>query len=114
MGVFGRRVAVVALVAVAALLSTLAMRVETWRTGDQGLAPMTFVRESVELTGRLWIDTDAACGNSARTDPDDWGISRARARSTWPGSTERGSEISSASTSGRAAFSYRRLAETRR
>jgi inosine-uridine nucleoside N-ribohydrolase len=71
MGVFGRRVAVVALVAVAALLSTLAVRVETWRTGDQGLAPMTFVRESVGLTGRLWIDTDAACGNSARTDPDD-------------------------------------------
>jgi inosine-uridine nucleoside N-ribohydrolase len=32
---------------------------------------MTFAQEGVELTGRLWIDTDAACGHSARTDPDD-------------------------------------------
>lgn len=65
-----RPVAVAALVAASALLGTLALPIEK-RTGDQGLAPMTFDRENVELTGRLWIDTDAACGHSARTDPDD-------------------------------------------
>lgn len=64
-------VAVAALVSAAALLGTLAMPVVSWHNGDQDLAPMTFARESVELTGRLWIDTDAACGHSARTDPDD-------------------------------------------
>jgi inosine-uridine nucleoside N-ribohydrolase len=52
------------------LLGPLAIPIEK-RTGDQGLAPMTFVRENADLTGRLWIDTDAACGHSARTDPDD-------------------------------------------
>jgi inosine-uridine nucleoside N-ribohydrolase len=67
----GRRVAVPALVGAAALLGTLGMPIETRRTGDQGLAPLTFSRESMTLTGRLWVDTDAACGESARTDPDD-------------------------------------------
>ena len=67
----GRGVAAAALVAVTAALGTLAMPIEIWRTGDRGLAQMTFVQESVEFTGKLWIDTDAACGHSARTDPDD-------------------------------------------
>jgi inosine-uridine nucleoside N-ribohydrolase len=67
----GRGVAAAALVAVTAALGTLAMPIEIWRTGDRRLAQMTFVQESVEFTGRLWIDTDAACGHSARTDPDD-------------------------------------------
>jgi purine nucleosidase len=66
-----RRLAVAALVAAAAMLGTLAIPVGTWRTGDEGLAPMTFARENREVTGRLWIDTDAGCGHSARTDPDD-------------------------------------------
>jgi len=47
------------------------MPIEKWRTGDQGLAQMVFVPENMEIAGRLWIDTDAACGHSARTDPDD-------------------------------------------
>jgi inosine-uridine nucleoside N-ribohydrolase len=35
-------------------------------------AAMTFVREEgLQSSGRLWIDADAACGHSARTDPDD-------------------------------------------
>jgi inosine-uridine nucleoside N-ribohydrolase len=67
----GRGVAVAALVAATAVLGALALPIEIRGTGDQGLAPMTFARESVELTGRLWIDTDAACGHSPRTDPDD-------------------------------------------
>ncbi len=54
------------------MLATLAIPVGTWRSGDEGLAPMSFVPESGELTGRLWIDTDAACGHGARTDPDDF------------------------------------------
>lgn len=66
-----RRAAAGALVAASAALCTLAIPVEIWRTGDRGLARMTFAQESVELTGRLWIDTDAACGHGARTDPDD-------------------------------------------
>jgi purine nucleosidase len=66
-----RGVAVAALIAATVVLGTLAMPIEIRRTGDQGLAQMTFVQESVEFTGRLWIDTDAACGHSTRTDPDD-------------------------------------------
>ena len=66
-----RWLAVAALVAAAAMLGTLDIPAGTWRTGDEGLAPMIFARENAELTGRLWIDTDAACGHSARTDPDD-------------------------------------------
>ena len=66
-----RRLAVAALVAAAAMLGTLAIPVGTWRTGDEGLEPMTFARENAEVSGRLWIDTDAACGHGARTDPDD-------------------------------------------
>jgi purine nucleosidase len=67
----GRWVAVAVLIAVTAMFGLLAMPIESWRTGDQGLEPMSFTRESVEFTGRLWIDTDAACGHSERTDPDD-------------------------------------------
>jgi inosine-uridine nucleoside N-ribohydrolase len=67
----GRGVAVAALVAATAVLGTLAMPIQIRGTGDQGLAQMTFAQESVEFTGRLWIDTDAACGHSPRTDPDD-------------------------------------------
>lgn len=66
-----RWLAVAALIAAAAMLGTLAIPVGTWRTGDEGLAPMIFARENAEVTGRLWIDTDAACGHGARTDPDD-------------------------------------------
>jgi purine nucleosidase len=66
-----RRLAVAALVAAAAMLGTLAIPIGTWRTGDEGLAPMIFARENAEVAGKLWIDTDAACGHGARTDPDD-------------------------------------------
>src|SRR5688572_7115508 len=69
--VSGRGVAVAALVAATAVLGALAMPVKIWRTGDQGLTQITFDQEGAELTGRLWIDTDAACGHSARTDADD-------------------------------------------
>ena len=64
-------VVVVAMIATTTLLGALAMPTQLRRTGDKGFAQMTFAHESVRLTGRLWIDTDAACGHDARTDPDD-------------------------------------------
>jgi inosine-uridine nucleoside N-ribohydrolase len=62
-----------AAVLVAALVATLAIPVETWRTGDQGLAPLDEAPQAPTppMARRLWIDTDAACGIGARTDPDD-------------------------------------------
>lgn len=66
-----RGTAAAALVAATAVLGTLALPVQITGTGDQGLAQMNFSQGDVEFTGRLWIDTDAACGHSTRTDPDD-------------------------------------------
>jgi len=62
-----------AAVLVAGLVATLAIPVETWRTGDQGLAPLDEAPQASTppMARRLWIDTDAACGVGARTDPDD-------------------------------------------
>ena len=70
---FVRILGIGALVLSAALLAMLAMPVETWRTGDRGLEPLTFEPPAPrsDFPRRLWIDTDAACGHSARTDPDD-------------------------------------------
>jgi inosine-uridine nucleoside N-ribohydrolase len=67
------RILGIAALALIALLATLAMQVETWRTGDQGLEPLTYAPPAPApvISRRLWIDTDAACGHSARTDPDD-------------------------------------------
>lgn len=58
---------------VAALAVTLALPVDVWRTGDQGLDPLAGAPHAPApaLPRRVWIDTDAACGHSARTDPDD-------------------------------------------
>lgn len=61
------------LVPAALLLVMLALPVETWRTGERGRASLTFEPPASrpDFPRRLWIDTDAACGHSARTDPDD-------------------------------------------
>ena len=67
-----RVAAIAALVLVVVLLVSFALPVGTWRTGDRGLAPLTFEPPPpASDRARLWIDTDAACGHSARTDPDD-------------------------------------------
>jgi inosine-uridine nucleoside N-ribohydrolase len=68
-----RIAAAAAAVLVAAALFTLALPIEGWRTGDQGLAPLDSVPEAATppFPRRVWIDTDAACGHSRRTDPDD-------------------------------------------
>jgi purine nucleosidase len=66
-------IAGVAAIAVAALLVTLAFPVREWRTGDQGLVALDAVPEAATppFPRRVWIDTDAACGRTPRTDPDD-------------------------------------------
>ena len=64
---------VTAVLLLAALLVSLALPVETWRTGDQRLALLDSAPEAAAPTfpRRLWIDTDAACGEGRTTDPDD-------------------------------------------
>ena len=44
-----------------------------WRTGRATLEPfdLTPGGPAVAPSGRIWIDTDAACGATTRTDPDD-------------------------------------------
>lgn len=52
---------------------TLAMPVETWRTGQQSSEPLPALATS-ELPAapnRIWIDADPACGAGPRVDPDD-------------------------------------------
>lgn len=68
-----RVVGVVTAVLAGGLLTTLAIPVEEWRTGDQRLTPLTYAPSQAgpDAPRRLWIDTDAACGNGRRTDPDD-------------------------------------------
>ncbi|MCL4800900.1 MAG: nucleoside hydrolase [Burkholderiales bacterium] len=68
-----RTIGIAAAALVVVLLTTLAIPIETWRTGDQRLAPLTFAPAggAPDLPQRLWIDTDAACGHGRRTDADD-------------------------------------------
>jgi inosine-uridine nucleoside N-ribohydrolase len=56
---------------------------DLWRTGRDELVPLALVSggPAVKPMSRVWIDTDAACGATARTDPDDclailWLVSR--------------------------------------
>lgn len=46
---------------------------DQWRTGRATLEPLNLmpVGPAVATPGRIWIDTDAACGATTRTDPDD-------------------------------------------
>lgn len=52
---------------------TLAMPVETWRTGQQSSKPLPVYTPSElpAIPDRIWIDADPACGQGARVDPDD-------------------------------------------
>ncbi|MGH7314778.1 MAG: hypothetical protein ACREJS_00820, partial [Candidatus Rokuibacteriota bacterium] len=54
-------------------LVSLAIPVHIWRTGRQPVTPLVLEPGNVfaDPSRRVWIDTDAACGASRRTDPDD-------------------------------------------
>ena len=62
---------VLVLVLLAAL--SLALPVVTWRTGHEAFAPLALeqVGAARRLPQRVWIDTDAACGEPGWHDPDD-------------------------------------------
>ncbi|MFN0194758.1 MAG: nucleoside hydrolase [Aestuariivirga sp.] len=56
-----------------AIILLLATPVPLWRTGRVEAPPLDLVSGGPPLprSSRLWIDTDAACGATPRTDPDD-------------------------------------------
>ena len=67
------RVLAAAAAALGILLLTLAMPVRSWRTGEPAAPPLATRPGSAigSAPVRVWLDTDAACGHGARTDPDD-------------------------------------------
>jgi inosine-uridine nucleoside N-ribohydrolase len=69
----GWRAALALGVPASALALTLAIPLPLWRTGDQGLAAMSYGAQPWPEGSlrRLWVDADAACGTGRRTDPDD-------------------------------------------
>lgn len=55
------------------LVLSLMVPLKMWRTGELPAEPIQ-VRPAEPITAapvRVWIDTDAACGQGQRTDPDD-------------------------------------------
>lgn len=68
----GTRVSTIAALAVTSLVFAFwALPTELRQTGEQGLDQLKFVPERLAFGGRVWIDTDAACGHGERVDPDD-------------------------------------------
>ena len=62
------------LAAVLALgVASFAVPVATWRTGELPAPPLSIIAGGpvVAMSNRVWIDTDAACGHTQTTDPDD-------------------------------------------
>jgi purine nucleosidase len=55
------------------LVGSFALPVRVWRTGELAAPPLPLIAggPSVSLPRRIWVDTDAACGQDSRTDPDD-------------------------------------------
>jgi purine nucleosidase len=55
------------------LVMSLMLPVRAWRTGEPPAPPLALApgRPLTTSPTRVWIDTDAACGHSPRTDPDD-------------------------------------------
>ncbi len=56
-----------------AVILTFAVPVPLWRTGREAAVPLNLVTGGPPAvrSNRLWIDTDAACGATPMTDPDD-------------------------------------------
>lgn len=63
---------VLSVLAAAALLAVF-LQYHTWSTGRVSSEPLALATGALETSpaARLWIDTDAACGATPRTDPDD-------------------------------------------
>ncbi|OQW33920.1 MAG: hypothetical protein A4E19_19345 [Nitrospira sp. SG-bin1] len=61
------------ILAIAVLLISLAIPVTAWRTGELPTEPIPLYPANSFAAPpiRVWIDTDAACGQGRRTDPDD-------------------------------------------
>src|SRR5690606_429004 len=70
---FPGRALAAATAVVGILVLTLAMPVRSWRTGEPAAPPLVTRPGSAIAPQpvRVWLDTDAACGHGARTDPDD-------------------------------------------
>jgi purine nucleosidase len=68
-----RRVAIGVVLLLCGLGLTLALPVQTWRTGRMSVPSLALLPgdERSIPTRRVWIDTDAACGHTSRTDVDD-------------------------------------------
>ncbi len=68
-----RTVWVVVLGLAVVIAVVLALPVADWRSGRGDIEPLTLAPAGAHaVTGRrIWIDTDAACGASRTTDPDD-------------------------------------------
>ncbi len=66
-----RTIAIVLLLAIVAAFA--AAQWGQWQTGRAALRPLKLMPggPAVAPPGRIWIDTDAACGATTRTDPDD-------------------------------------------
>lgn len=62
-----------ALLFCAVIITMIAVNPALWLAGRPAAAPLTLVTGGpvVAAPGRIWIDTDAACGATGRTDPDD-------------------------------------------
>lgn len=58
---------------IALAVASFAVPVSSWRTGELPAPSLTIIAGGpvVAMSNRVWIDTDAACGHSQRTDPDD-------------------------------------------
>ncbi len=68
-----RFTAIIVALVIGLLALILALPVPAWRTGRLDVQPLNLVAggPKAALGSRIWIDTDAACGASPMTDPDD-------------------------------------------
>ncbi len=68
-----RKLGVVLLCLAVLTAITLALPIPQWRTGRLAVRPLPLEPGDrfAQRPKRIWIDTDAACGASPRTDPDD-------------------------------------------
>lgn len=73
MGRIGTTLAAAVAALVGLVLVSFALPIGVWRTGELPPPPLPLIEggPAVVMAKRVWIDTDAACGHSPMTDPDD-------------------------------------------